>query len=625
MKLTVTDSNGRHSRLRTPRSLKALLTAVALIAQWSGITYADAVVGTGTSGSCTEAALTSALGVGGNITFNCGLAPLTITLTSAKSITQATALDGGGLITLSGGGTTRLFSVATSSFQLSNLTLSDATLLGANGAAIVAFSPTDLVVKTCILSNNTTGTNGTGAAIANFGGSTTVSDSTFDHNSSASGGAISNLGGVLTVTRSTFSDNTGGAIYNSPDFTGSMNISNSTFTGNVGHSGSAVNATSGLLSLTNTTISGNDNSPGGQGAIASSTIVTVKNSIIVHPGACYAGSASLFDAGNNIGCVGSPANPNLDPAGLADHGGPTKTIALLASSPAIDAGDPTTCAASPINSVDQRGLARPGIEGTNCSIGAFEYGSVAPPTATPTPTTTPTSTPPPTSTPTPTLTPTPTVTPTATPTATPTHTPSSTPTATATPTSTPLPLCNEIPRGDCAHPGITSIAIKHNSDPARSILTWKWSRGAATTVDQLGNPLNETGTRYWLCVYDHTAGDAHLAFISKIVPGGNCAGRPCWTQSATSVRYKNSGRDPDGVEQMVVQAGGLFQSQVRLKAKGVNLPLPPPESPTQYFSQDSTVTVQLVNDAGPSGNCWSADYTAPARRNDAGQFKDKEL
>lgn len=53
-------------------------------------------------------------------------------------------------------------------------------------------------------------------------------------------------------------------------------------------------------------------------------------------------------------------------APLADNGGPTLTHALLANSPAIDAGDNAACPAS-----DQRGLARP--QGAACDIGAYEW------------------------------------------------------------------------------------------------------------------------------------------------------------------------------------------------------------------------------------------------------------
>ena len=79
----------------------------------------------------------------------------------------------------------------------------------------------------------------------------------------------------------------------------------------------------------------------------------------------------------------------FDAAGLKDNGGPTETVALQAGSPAIDAGDETTCAGPLVNNLDQRGYGRPA---TSCSIGAYEYNSVIGPTATFTPTFTPTPT-----------------------------------------------------------------------------------------------------------------------------------------------------------------------------------------------------------------------------------------
>src|SRR5437667_5022413 len=66
------------------------------------------VVGTGTSASCTEAALDACLPGGGSfdgtVTFACGGAA-TITVTSTKTINLDTTIDGGGLITISGGNT----------------------------------------------------------------------------------------------------------------------------------------------------------------------------------------------------------------------------------------------------------------------------------------------------------------------------------------------------------------------------------------------------------------------------------------------------------------------------------------------------------------------------------------
>lgn len=71
-----------------------------------------AVVGTGTAASCSAQAFVAAVANGGVITFNCGSAPATITLTQPAKIVNDTGpeivIDGGGLVTLSGGGQSRI-------------------------------------------------------------------------------------------------------------------------------------------------------------------------------------------------------------------------------------------------------------------------------------------------------------------------------------------------------------------------------------------------------------------------------------------------------------------------------------------------------------------------------------
>lgn len=70
------------------------------------------VVGQGTPQSCTASAFIAAVAQGGVITFDCGPLPVTITLDRPAKIRNDglpdVTIDGGGLVTLSGGGRTRI-------------------------------------------------------------------------------------------------------------------------------------------------------------------------------------------------------------------------------------------------------------------------------------------------------------------------------------------------------------------------------------------------------------------------------------------------------------------------------------------------------------------------------------
>lgn len=71
----------------------------------------DHIIGSGTPASCTSAAVLAAVTAGGVVTFNCGPDPVTITLTATAKVRNSTeklVLDGGGKVTLSGGGARRI-------------------------------------------------------------------------------------------------------------------------------------------------------------------------------------------------------------------------------------------------------------------------------------------------------------------------------------------------------------------------------------------------------------------------------------------------------------------------------------------------------------------------------------
>jgi len=72
----------------------------------------DWVIGDGTPQSCTSAAVAEAVARGGIITFDCGPDPLTIVMQATAKVFNDTGpqivIDGGGLVTLSGGGQRRI-------------------------------------------------------------------------------------------------------------------------------------------------------------------------------------------------------------------------------------------------------------------------------------------------------------------------------------------------------------------------------------------------------------------------------------------------------------------------------------------------------------------------------------
>lgn len=346
----------------TSATVVAALAAAAVSLPASA--WGAGVVGTGSGLSCTDAALNTALTGGGLVTFNCGPTPVTIDIspggggTGTKTISTDTTIDGGGLVTISGGNAVGAF-ISSAAFTVQNLTI-------ANGSA-----------------------NLSGGIFNLAGGTLSVNNSTFSSNSSNwGGGAIATGGGTVTIANSTFSDNStpfaGGAIFNNSTVT----VTNSTFFGNSAASFGGAIFTNGHrnLTVTNCTFSGNS-APLGTGAIVNNQAVSaiLTNTIVAsNPGGNCGGDGTITDGGHNLEddstCGFSAANgsvnntnPLLDPAGLKNNGGPTQTIALLAGSPAIDAGDPSVCAVPPENNVDQRGQPRATPTDPICDIGAFEF------------------------------------------------------------------------------------------------------------------------------------------------------------------------------------------------------------------------------------------------------------
>jgi len=240
-----------------------------------------------------------------------------------------------------------------------------------------------------------------GGGMSNDGGVAILRNSTVAFNSGFEGGGIRNsFNGDFTIEKSAIinnsaSDRGGGIRSTSGDPFGRVSASviviNSTISGNTASIGGGIENSEdrGLASVDviNSTIAGNSASKEGGGVDntiplnedAQSSIV-LRNTIVARNTAPSApdaheafatfsligdgtGSGIANGSGNLVGTHNSPIDPRIGP--LADNGGPTRTRALLAGSPAIDAASATVCPAT-----DQRGVARP--QGAGCDMGSFE-------------------------------------------------------------------------------------------------------------------------------------------------------------------------------------------------------------------------------------------------------------
>jgi hypothetical protein len=211
-------------------------------------------------------------------------------------------------------------------------------------------------------------------------------------NSGAGGGIYSNgAGATLTVTQSAVTANSASGVGGGIAVGQQMTLSDSTVSGNsAGATGGGIHAFENAdAPILGSTITANQAGTQGGGLFAESTpFITVDrpdlhNTILAGNTApadrdcggtpsssghnlIGVGSSTCIDftaaKGDLVGTATAPRDPRLGP--LANNGGTTPTHALLAGSPAINAGEGCTA-------TDQRGQGR----ASACDIGAFEIST----------------------------------------------------------------------------------------------------------------------------------------------------------------------------------------------------------------------------------------------------------
>jgi hypothetical protein len=174
--------------------------------------------------------------------------------------------------------------------------------------------------------------------------------------------------------------------------------------------------------------------------------------------------------------------------------------------------------------------------------------------------------------------------------------------------------CPPTPSGGCLAPGKAQFQLKSNADPTKQQLKFKWQKGAMFDHLMLGDPVTTTDVA--LCIYDETA------TVPSLVGRVSVPANALWVnKDPKGFQFKDKTGVYDSVTKAQLKPNAAGKSSVALQAKGANLTLPTPISVTEYFDQDTNVTVQLVSE---SGICWSASFAAgTTKKNDGVQFKAK--
>lgn len=268
---------------------------------------------------------------------------------------------GGGVSTLGKSG----------SLTILHSTVSDNTCGGAvsGGGILILNAGAILTIRDCMIANNTVTEPGGAAGGGLFlyhGGVVLAENTTWVGNAASTGGAIASYFGPaeITLTNNTLTGNNAGAVVMlSPTQGNGLTISNSTITGNTG--GAIYGQVGQVITLNSTIVAGNSGadffSPPGYVLNADHSLIGIVDT-------------AVFTVNGNDNLTGTPAaplNPQLLP--LGDYGGPTKTHALSAFSPALNKGS------NPLAlSFDQRGPGFPRVLGGQADIGASEGVGVIP-------------------------------------------------------------------------------------------------------------------------------------------------------------------------------------------------------------------------------------------------------
>ena len=160
----------------------------------------------------------------------------------------------------------------------------------------------------------------------------------------------------------------------------------------------------------------------------------------------------------------------------------------------------------------------------------------------------------------------------------------------------------------------TSLVLNDRDRDAKDALVWDWI--ATGPPSSFGDPATGS-TGFTLCVLDQSGSRWDLAATLEVPAGGTCGRRDCWRAlGPRGFVYRDADRTSDGVKLLRLENRASGRTKMVLKAVGESVPLP-----GLPLDQNQAVAAQLWSS---DGVCWGSTFDAPARRNDATQFRDTE-
>ena len=167
--------------------------------------------------------------------------------------------------------------------------------------------------------------------------------------------------------------------------------------------------------------------------------------------------------------------------------------------------------------------------------------------------------------------------------------------------------CAPAPLAGCLEAAGSSVQIRRKPDAVPNVdrFSWKWSKGAAFSDDEIGSPSVDAD--YGVCVYANADADPRLIYETG-VPASTV-----WKVKPSSASWKDTFGAERGLSKIGIKGGDAGRTSVKAKATGVTWP-------QGTFLVTTPLVVQAVNVA--TGACWTSRFeAADVDQNEGTSFK----